>query len=85
MGRRSWLFCWTEVGAQRVRIIQSLLTTCRLHDIDPHIYLTDVLQRVSEHPASRVEELTPRVWKTMFADNPLRSDVFGPVVNNGPL
>jgi transposase len=85
MGRKSWLFCWTEVGAQRVGIIQSLLTTCRLHGIDPHTYLTDVLQRVAQHPASRVEELTPRVWKTMFADNPLRSDVYRPNVNNGPL
>jgi hypothetical protein len=85
MGRKSWLFCWTEVGAERVGIIQSLLTTCRLHGIDPHTYLIDVLQRVAQHPASRVEELTPRVWKTMFADNPLRSDVYSPHVNNGPL
>ena len=85
MGRKSWLFCWTEVGAQRVGIIQSLLTTCRLHGIDPHIHLTDVLQRVAQHPDNRVEERTPRVWKTMFADNPLRSDIYRPDVNNGPL
>jgi hypothetical protein len=25
-----------------------------------------------ENPASKVEELTPRVWKDLFADNPLR-------------
>jgi len=35
--------------------------------------LTDVPLRMSEHPASRVEELTPRLWKTQFAGNPLRS------------
>jgi transposase len=75
MGRKSWLFCWTEVGAQLVGIVQSLLTTCRLHGINPSVYLTDVLQRVSEHPASRVEELTPRLWKGLFADNPMRSDL----------
>jgi len=85
MGRKSWLFCWTEVGAERVGIIQSLLTTCRLHGIDPHTYLIDVLQRVGQHPASRVEELTPRVWKTMFANNPLRSDVYNLDVKNGAL
>ena len=33
----------------------------------------DVLQRVGQHPASRVHELTPRLWKQLFADNPLRS------------
>jgi hypothetical protein len=85
MGRKAWLFNWTEVGAERVGVIQSLLTTCRLHGIDPHTYLIDVLQRVAEHPATRVEELTPRVWKSMFADNPLRSDVFKPSVKNGLL
>jgi len=85
MGRKSWLFCWTEIGAERVGIIQSLLTTCRLHGIDPHTYLIDVLQRVAQHPAARVEELTPRVWKIMFADDPLRSDVYRPDVNNGPV
>ena len=35
----------------------------------------DVLQRVGQHPAKRVVELTPRVWKTLFADRPLRSDL----------
>jgi transposase len=73
MGRKSWLFCWTELGAKHVGIIQSLIVTCRLHGIDPYTYLIDVLQRVSQHPASRVAELTPRLWKTLFADNPLRS------------
>ena len=41
----------------------------------PYTYPVDVLQRVGEHPASRVMELTPRVWKTMFANDPLRSDL----------
>ena len=75
MGRRNWLFCWTELGARQVGIAQSLLTTCRLHEINPYDYLVDVLQRVGQHPASRVEELTPRLWKRHFADHPLRSDL----------
>ena len=74
-GRRNWLFAWTELGAQRIGIIQSLLVTCRLQGVDPYTYLVDVLQRIGEHPAKRVIELTPRVWKTMFAGHPLRSDL----------
>ena len=35
----------------------------------------DVLQRIDRHPAKRVIELTPRVWKELFAENPLRSDL----------
>ena len=73
MGRKNWMFCWTELGAEHVGIIQSLIVTCKLHDINPYTYLIDVLQRISHHPASQVEELTPRVWKTLFADNPMRS------------
>jgi hypothetical protein len=75
MGRKNWNFCWTELGAKHVGIVQSLIVTCRLHGIDPYTYLVDVLQRVSAHPASRVAELTPRLWKQHFADNPMRSDL----------
>jgi transposase len=75
MGRKNWMFCWTELGAKQVGIIQSLLVTCKLHGINPHTYLVDVLQRISQHPASRGVELTPRVWKEKFTDNPLCSDL----------
>lgn len=73
MGRKNWLFCWTELGAEHLGIIQSLISTCKLHDLNPYTYLVDVLQRISQHPASRVADLTPRRWKSQFADNPLRS------------
>ena len=75
MGRKAWLFCWTELGGEHVAIIQSLLTTCRLHDVRPHEYLVDVLQRVGDQPAKQAIELTPRVWKRRFGDDPLRSDI----------
>jgi transposase len=73
MGKRNWLFCWTELGAEHVGLIQSLICTCKLHDIDPNVYQTVVLQRVSQHPAKDVSDLTPRRWKHLFADNPLKS------------
>jgi transposase len=76
MGRKNWLFSWTELGARQIGIAQSLLVTCKLHDIDPYEYLVDVLQRVAQHPASRVHELTPRLWKQHFAQTPLRSDLY---------
>ena len=75
MGKKNWLFCWTEIGAERVGIIQSLLVTCKLQGIDPYNYLVDVLQRISIHPASQVIELTPREWKVRFAENPMKSDL----------
>ena len=75
MGKKNYLFAWTEIGAERIGLIQSLLVTCRLHGVDPYTYLVDVLQRISEHLASRAIDLTPRVWKTTFAHDPMKSDL----------
>ncbi|MBU2691651.1 MAG: IS66 family transposase [Candidatus Eisenbacteria bacterium] len=75
MGRKNYLFCWTEIGAKYVGIIQSLLSTCRVQGIDPYTYLVDVLQRIDTHPAREVELLTPRMWKERFAGDPRRSDI----------
>ncbi len=73
MGRKNFLFAWSEVGAKYVGIIQSLLVTCRMHDINPYDYLVDVLLRINQHRACEVHLLTPRLWKQHFSDNPLRS------------
>jgi transposase len=75
VGRKNWLFCWTEIGAKYVGIVQSLIRTCRLQGVDPYTYLVDILQRIATHPASEVEKLTPRLWKEHFAACPLRSPV----------
>jgi hypothetical protein len=69
MGRKNYLFCWSELGAEQLGILQSLLVTCRLQEINPYHYLVDVLQRVSMHPASKVAELTPRIWKENFGND----------------
>lgn len=75
VGRKNWLFCWTEVGAQYVGIVQSLLASCRLQGLDPYVYLVDVFQRIDTHPAFEVHLLTPCLWKRHFAAHPLRSDL----------
>ena len=73
MGRKNGRCCWTALGARPVGVMPSRIVTCRLHDLDLDDYLVDVLQRVGQPPASQVHELTPRVWKPLFAGNPLRS------------
>ena len=74
-GKKNWLFCWTEIGAERLAVIQSLLVTCKLQGVNPYAYLVDVLQRISEHPASQVIDLTPRLWKAKFSHDPMKSDL----------
>jgi transposase len=62
LGRNNWLFAGNETGGERAAVIYSLIETCGRLGINPHDYLTDVLQRVGSHPQSRVAELTPLGW-----------------------
>jgi hypothetical protein len=34
-----------------------------MNDIDPQAWLADVLARIAEHPAHRVDELLPWNWR----------------------
>jgi transposase len=43
----------------------SLCTTCKNLGIDPQAYLRDVLDRISTHPARRIEELLPDHWQKL--------------------
>jgi len=52
-----------EAAAHRIAILCSLVQTCKHLQINPFVYLRDVIERVSTHPARRVLELTPREWK----------------------
>ena len=83
MGRKTWLFCWTEIGAECVGVVQSLLATCRLQDVDPYNYLVDVLQRIDKHPVAEVAKLTPRLWKSTSPAN--RSDQMSIAASRTPL
>ncbi len=81
LGRKNWMFCWTELGAANTGLFHSLIATCRMQGVDPYTYLVDVLQRVETHPAMEVEKLTPRLWKEHYAADPMRSDIDPPVKN----
>ena len=77
LGKKNWMFAWTESGAEQLGIIYSLIASCRLQNVDPYTYLVDVLLRVSDHSAKDVEQLIPRHWKEHFQESPRRSDLWG--------
>ena len=37
----------------------SLIVTAKLNEVDPQAWLADVLARIAEHPAHRIDELLP--------------------------
>jgi transposase len=63
LGRKNYLHFGSPAGGQRAATIYSLIATCKRVGVDPYYYLSDVLERVSTHPQSRIGELTPRAWK----------------------
>ena len=63
LGRKNWLFCWTEVGAEAVAIIQTLISSCVLQGISPHAYLKDILINIDNITNKNVREYIPREWK----------------------
>ena len=62
VGRRNWTFAGSDEGGRRAAAIYSLVQTCRLNDVDPQAWLADVLARIAEHPAHRLDELLPWNW-----------------------
>ena len=75
LGRKNWLFCWTEIGAIYTGIIQSLICSCKLQGVNPFTYLVDVMLRLSSQPDTDLNSLIPRQWKLLHQDNPWRSDL----------
>jgi len=41
----------------------SLIVTAKMNDVDPQTWLADVLARIADYPASKLDELLPWSWK----------------------
>ncbi|MGO9462596.1 MAG: IS66 family transposase [Isosphaeraceae bacterium] len=65
LGRKNWLFAGSDKGGETAAVLMSLCTTCKDLEIDPQAYLRDVLDRISTHPARRIEELLPDRWQRL--------------------
>lgn len=71
--RKNSLFFGNDAAGKRFAVLFSLIAMCDRHGVNPVEYLTDVLLRIHDHPASRVAELLPHAWKTSFG-RPADSD-----------
>lgn len=43
-------------------MMYSLITTAKVNGIDPQAWLADVLAKLANHPAHRLDELMPWNW-----------------------
>jgi transposase len=78
LGRKNYLFVGSDRGGQRAAILYSLVRTCERHGVNAWEYLRDVLVRVATHPASRIDDILPHLWKPTTA-----SPAQPPCLNHG--
>jgi hypothetical protein len=63
--KKNSLFCGDEGGGETWTILASLLNTAKLHEVDPEIYLTDVLEHMVSGATknNQLHELFVWNWK----------------------
>jgi len=60
IGRRNWLFAGSHEAAKISAMLYRLFATCKLHNIEPIQWLTEVLSKIKDHPINRIKELLPQ-------------------------
>ena len=65
IGRKNYLFAGSDRAACHAALMYSLLGTCKLHGVEPFAYLRDVIARIPEHKANKLNELLPHNWQPL--------------------
>jgi hypothetical protein len=63
LNRKNSLFVGNPRGGRTAAILASLTSTCRRHDLDPHMYLTQLLVNLPTTPISQLSTWLPDQWK----------------------
>ena len=54
VGRKNWLFAGSMKGLHRAALLYSLVQSAKLAGVEPWAYLKDVLDRLPNHPHTRI-------------------------------
>lgn len=63
--RKNALFAGSASGGESWAVLASLVNTCKMNDIDPETWFSDVLERIvsGRTTINRLDELLPWIWK----------------------
>ena len=62
LGRKNYLFVGDANAGANIAGLYSLIATCETRGINPFAYFVDVIGRVQDHPAAKLDELLPGAW-----------------------
>lgn len=65
IGRKNWLFAGSHTGGERAAIMYSIIETCKMNDINPFVYLQDVLEKIPNTLQQDIRQLLPYQWKLL--------------------
>ena len=71
LGRKNYLFAGSDAGGRRAAAVYTIVETAKMNGLDPEAYLADVLARLADHPANRIDELLPWNWRKPSTDHSL--------------
>jgi len=57
LGRKNYLFCGNHNAAGRTAVLYSFMASCKVSDVNPQKWLTDVLNRKHDHNIQKMDEL----------------------------
>ena len=64
----------SDRGGERAAVMYSLIVTAKMNDVDPQAWLADVLARIADHPAQKLDDLLPWNWEPVKKLRPARPD-----------
>ena len=67
VGRKAWLFCGSDDHAGAAANLFSLIASCKLHRLDPELYLKEIVRVMPYWPRLRYLELAPKYWPSTRA------------------
>jgi len=67
IARKNFLMVGNERGGQTAAILSSLTSTCQRHQVNPELYLTQLLVNLPDTPITQLEPWLPDRWKARQA------------------
>jgi len=59
LGRKNYMFSGSHPAAQKAAMMYSFFATCKANQVEPYQWLKDVLERIPQHRANRLDDLLP--------------------------
>ena len=66
VGRKNYLFMGSEAGGKSAAIAYTLIETAKMNNVNPEAWLAWVLERIQDHPATRMHDLLPWAYQDMI-------------------